>query len=75
MFEGMTSAGVEVDLRLALRDLTVRMAPELALVVILVQMWATLEASEELTEPTESVPSATVPPEPVKVPLQAVALA
>jgi hypothetical protein len=38
LFEGMTSAGVEVDFREAFADLTVTVAPVAALVVILVQM-------------------------------------
>ena len=73
--EGMVSAGVETEARAAFALLTVTMAPEGALVVTLVQMWGTLETSEEPTAPVVSAPRPKVPPEPEKVPSQAVAAA
>ena len=73
--EEITSAEAEVDLRPAFNDFTVIVAPPVAFVEMRVQTWSTVAASELVTDPVDSVPSASVPPLPEKLPEQAMAAA
>src|SRR5512143_1731348 len=67
----MAAAGVETDLRPALKETTVTIAPEPALVETLVHRWGTEATSEEATEAVSRAPRPSEPP----LPSQAVALA
>lgn len=73
--EAMVAVGTLADLRFPLADLTETATPNEASDVILEQTCATDALSEELTLLGERTPSATVPPEPEKVPSQGVAAA
>src|SRR3989344_2633390 len=73
--EEMTSAEAEVDLRPALSDFTVTVAPPVAFVETRVQRWPTVAASEGGTAEGERTPKAMVPPLPAKEPEQAEAAA